>query len=52
MVLEHQRLQCTGLRWACLTQKNNLGSDVNDGFDERNDKVRKTLNKQQSKGDC
>lgn len=41
IVVEHQRLQCPGLRWTCLAQKNNSGNDVNDGF-ERDDRV-KTL---------
>lgn len=35
-------MQYTGLRWSCLVQKNNLGNDVNDGF-ERDEKKRKTL---------
>lgn len=49
MVMAHQRLRCSGLSWACLVQKNNLGSDVNDSFGGRNDKD--TENNQQSEGD-
>lgn len=49
MVMEPQRLRCTRLRWACLVQKNDLGSDVDDNFGERNDKD--TENNQQSEGD-